>query len=138
MSKIGNNLGERIINEEKPQKKFVNETATIVSSGLTSFGMAKMSLEEASRQLFMSFADETVKTIKVKYGEEASETSYDVLRGIGLTTFSAMQLADLGDGLIAATFARSAGIQVVEDLAGTPNQPKPKMEAKIETRHILV
>lgn len=127
VGEIGVNIGRRVANSasgDTGSGRLVSGSANVIGGGIAGVSLAWIALEDASRQLFRSFATEAVETVKVRYGEAASETSYHALHGIGHTTLSAFQLWDLGPRSIAGRMARHAGIQVVQDLASNTSASK--------------
>ncbi|KAI6178050.1 Senescence domain-containing protein [Aphelenchoides besseyi] len=97
--------------------RLIGGAANVVGGGIAGASVVWISLEDASRQLFRSFANETVETVRVRYGEPASETTRQVLHGAGHTTMSAFQLWDLGPRSVAGRVARKAGIQFVHGIS---------------------
>jgi len=93
--------------------RIISGTTNVVGGGLTGVSTVWISMETASKTLFNSFADETVQTVRVKYGDEAAETTHHGLHAIGHTTLAGYQLYDLGPRSLAGRMARKAGIQII-------------------------
>ncbi|PAV62614.1 hypothetical protein WR25_10411 [Diploscapter pachys] len=71
---------------------------------------------KGSKTLCRSIANETVKHVKVKYGDDASQTTEHALHAAGHSGLAAFQIWDLGPRSIAGRMARKAGIQFVKDV----------------------
>lgn len=144
VGEMGINIGKRMAGTvgggTSGGSRLIGGAATILGGGITGASVVWISLEDASRQMFHSFADETVEMVKVRYGEPASLTTYHALHGAGHTTLSAFQLWDLGPRSIAGRVARKAGIQFVSGLGpvaasnapGPSGSNAPALEAKKE------
>ncbi|CAD5206786.1 unnamed protein product [Bursaphelenchus okinawaensis] len=118
---VGVNVGKRLASglgggNKKGSNRIVSGSANIIGGGITGASVAWIALEDASKQLFKNFSDETVHIVKVKYGDDASTTSHQALHAVGHTTLSTLQLWDLGPRSIAGRMVRHAGIQAVKDL----------------------
>ncbi|CAD6186268.1 unnamed protein product [Caenorhabditis auriculariae] len=96
----------------------VTGAIAIIGGGITGAGTVWMSLENGSKTLCKSIANQTVQNVKIKYGDEASETTHHALHAAGHGSLAAFQLWDLGPRSIAGRVARKAGIQIVTDLHG--------------------
>ncbi|CAL2028923.1 unnamed protein product [Caenorhabditis brenneri] len=84
--------------------------------GIAGVSTVWMSLEDGSRYLCRSIANQTVQNVKIKYGDDASDTTHHALFAAGHGTLAAAQLWDLGPRSVAGRMARKAGIQMVTDL----------------------
>ena len=115
---IGNQLVSSV-GTESSGGRLVHSTVTVLGGGITGVSTVWISLEEASKTLFRNFATETVQTVQVKYGDEASETMYSALSAAGHTTLAGWQLWDFGPRAIAGRMAKRAGIQIVRNMGGT-------------------
>ncbi|VDO05909.1 unnamed protein product, partial [Haemonchus placei] len=65
---------------------------------------------------FTLYSEVTVQSVKIKYGDEASEAAHHALFAAGHTSLAAAQLWDLGPRSVAGRVARRAGVQLVKDL----------------------
>ncbi|KAF1771071.1 hypothetical protein GCK72_002896 [Caenorhabditis remanei] len=109
---------------EGAQKRFgdgktgglVSGTIEILGGGIAGVSTVWMSLEDGSRHLCRSIANQTVQNVKLKYGDDASDTTHHALFAAGHGTLAAAQLWDLGPRSVAGRMARKAGIQIVTDL----------------------
>ncbi|RCN31215.1 hypothetical protein ANCCAN_23010 [Ancylostoma caninum] len=90
----------------------VSGTISVLGGGITGVSTVWMALEDNSRSLCRSIADQTVKTVQIKYGDEASEAAHHALFAAGHGSLAAAQLWDLGPRSIAGRMARRAGVQV--------------------------
>ncbi|ETN81899.1 hypothetical protein NECAME_00250 [Necator americanus] len=110
----------------------VSGTISVLGGGITGVSTVWMSLEDNSRSLCRSIANQTVQTVKLKYGDEASEATHHALFAAGHGSLAAAQLWDLGPRSIAGRMARRAGVQMVKDLhevrigESLPIKTKPK------------
>lgn len=95
---------------------FVSGTIEILGGGIAGVSTVWMSLEDGSRHLCRSIANQTVQNVKIKYGDDASDTTHHALFAAGHGTLAAAQLWDLGPRSVAGRMARKAGIQMVTDL----------------------
>ncbi|CAK5049943.1 unnamed protein product [Meloidogyne enterolobii] len=89
-------------------------TATVVGGGITAFSTIWISLEEASKTLIRCISDETVQTVNLRYGPEASQTTHHALHALGHTTLASFQIYEFGPRSIAGRMARKAGLQIVQ------------------------
>ncbi|CAB3407876.1 unnamed protein product [Caenorhabditis bovis] len=96
--------------------RFVSGTIDVLGGGLTGLGIVFMSLEKGGRTLGRSIANETVQSVKLKYGDEASETAQHALLSAGNGLLAGVQIIQLGPHHIPTRVARTAGIQMVSDL----------------------
>uniref|UniRef100_A0A1I7TD11 Inheritance of peroxisomes protein 1 n=2 Tax=Caenorhabditis tropicalis TaxID=1561998 RepID=A0A1I7TD11_9PELO len=94
----------------------VSGTIEILGGGIAGVSTVWMSLEDGSRHLCRSIANQTVQNVKIKYGDDASDTTHHALFAAGHGTLAAAQLWDLGPRSVAGRMARKAGIQMVSDL----------------------
>ncbi|KHJ85274.1 hypothetical protein OESDEN_15003 [Oesophagostomum dentatum] len=98
----------------------VSGTISVLGGGITGISTVWMALENNSRVLCRSIADQTVETIKAQvnspYGDDASEATHHALHAAGHGTLAAAQLWDLGPRSVAGRMARRAGVQMVKDL----------------------
>uniref|UniRef100_A0A915DEX9 MIT domain-containing protein n=1 Tax=Ditylenchus dipsaci TaxID=166011 RepID=A0A915DEX9_9BILA len=140
---IGVSVGKKVasgVSGESTGGRFLQSTATVVGGGITGVSTVWISLEDASKTLFRSFADETVQTVHAKYGEQASETTHHALYAAGHTTLAGFQLWDLGPRSIAGRMARKAGIQVVTSSCRAPStsniQPQLSADSVKGNSHI--
>lgn len=95
---------------------FILLFSEILGGGITGVATVWMSLEDGSRHLCRSIANQTVQNVKLKYGDDASDTTHHALFAAGHGTLAAAQLWDLGPRSVAGRMARKAGIQMVSDL----------------------
>uniref|UniRef100_A0A914L444 MIT domain-containing protein n=3 Tax=Meloidogyne TaxID=189290 RepID=A0A914L444_MELIC len=98
-------------------------TATVVGGGITAFSTIWISLEEASKTLIRCISDETVQTVNLRYGPEASQTTHHALHALGHTTLASFQIYEFGPRSIAGRMARKAGLQIVQGF-GTQTETK--------------
>ncbi|CAK5075292.1 unnamed protein product [Meloidogyne enterolobii] len=98
-------------------------TATVVGGGITAFSTIWISLEEASKTLIRCISDETVQTVNLRYGPEASQTTHHALHALGHTTLASFQIYEFGPRSIAGRMARKAGLQIVQGI-GTQTETK--------------
>uniref|UniRef100_A0A7I4KIW0 Senescence domain-containing protein n=1 Tax=Brugia malayi TaxID=6279 RepID=A0A7I4KIW0_BRUMA len=94
----------------------VHGTIYVLGSGITSASTVWIALENASKAMAKNIADETVDTVKHKWGNQASIIAHEALYATGHTSLAALQLWDLGPRSIAGRAARKAGTQFVTDL----------------------
>uniref|UniRef100_A0A158Q6U4 Inheritance of peroxisomes protein 1 n=1 Tax=Elaeophora elaphi TaxID=1147741 RepID=A0A158Q6U4_9BILA len=94
----------------------VHGTVYVLGSGIISASTVWIALENASKTMAKNIADETVDTVKHKWGNQASVTAHEALYATGHTSLAALQLWDLGPRSIAGRAARKAGTQFVTDL----------------------
>ncbi|KAL3998261.1 Senescence-associated family protein [Acanthocheilonema viteae] len=94
----------------------VHGTVYVLGSGITSASTIWIALENASKTMAKNIADETVDTVRHKWGNQASITAHEALYATGHTSLAALQLWDLGPRSIAGRAARKAGTQFVTDL----------------------
>uniref|UniRef100_A0AC34F859 Senescence domain-containing protein n=1 Tax=Panagrolaimus sp. ES5 TaxID=591445 RepID=A0AC34F859_9BILA len=116
---IGKNVANSVGGGGGTSGRIISGTTNVIGGGLTGFSTVWISLESASKTLFNNFANETVQTVKVKYGDEAAETTHHGLHAIGHTTLASYQLYDLGPRALAGRMARKAGIQIITGGHGT-------------------
>jgi hypothetical protein len=117
---VGVNIGNRIAKSMSGPSgggRLIGSSATVIGGGIGGASLVWIALEDASKQLFHSLSNETVQTVKIHYGDQASETTRQALHGAGHTTLSAFQLYDLGPRSIAGRVARKAGIQFVTGMS---------------------
>ncbi|CAB3407873.1 unnamed protein product [Caenorhabditis bovis] len=132
---MGVSVGKKLA--DSAQRKFgdgkagglVSGTIEILGGGITGISTVWISLEEGSKTLCRSIANQTVQNVKIKYGDEASETTHHALFAAGHGTLAASQLWDLGPRSVAGRMARKAGIQLVSDLHRSKREPG-ELEAK--------
>ncbi|CAP31607.1 Protein CBG12661 [Caenorhabditis briggsae] len=113
----------------------VSGTIEVLGGGIAGVSTVWMSLEDGSRHLCRSIANQTVQNVKLKYGDDASDTTHHALFAAGHGTLAAAQLWDLGPRSVAGRMARKAGIQMVSDLhhsrhGSQASQGAPALEAK--------
>lgn len=94
----------------------VHGTIFVLGSGITSASTVWLALENASKTMARNIADETVDTVRHRWGDEASLTAHEALYATGHTSLAALQLWDLGPRSLAGRAARKAGVQFVTDL----------------------
>lgn len=119
---MGVSMGKKLA--DSAQRRFgdgksgglVSGTIEILGGGITGVATVWMSLEDGSRHLCRSIANQTVQNVKLKYGDDASDTTHHALFAAGHGTLAAAQLWDLGPRSVAGRMARKAGIQMVSDL----------------------
>ncbi|CAI2321112.1 unnamed protein product [Caenorhabditis sp. 36 PRJEB53466] len=122
---MGVSMGRKLA--DSAQKRFgdgktgglVSGTIEIMGGGIAGISTVWMSLEDGSRALCRSIANQTVQNVKIKYGDEASDATHHALFAAGHGTLAAAQLWDLGPRSVAGRMARKAGIQMVTDLHGS-------------------
>ncbi|VDM61152.1 unnamed protein product [Angiostrongylus costaricensis] len=90
----------------------VSGTISVLGGGIVGVSTVWMALENNSRTLCRSIADQTVQSVRIKYGDEASEAAHHALFAAGHSSLAAAQLWDLGPRSIAGRMARRAGVQV--------------------------
>ncbi|VDK75433.1 unnamed protein product, partial [Cylicostephanus goldi] len=88
----------------------VSGTISILGGGITGISTVWMALENNSRVLCRNIADQTVQTVKLKYGDDASEVTEHALHTAGHGSLAAAQLWDLGPRSVAGRMARRAGV----------------------------
>ncbi|CAJ0961404.1 unnamed protein product, partial [Mesorhabditis belari] len=94
----------------------VTGTITVIGGGIAGVSTVWIALEDASKNLCKSIANETVENVRLKYGDEAAQTTHHALHATGHTSLAAVQLWDLGPRSVAGRMARKAGLQVLSDL----------------------
>lgn len=94
-------------------------TTTVIGGGITAVSTVWISLEDASKTLMKSITNETVQTVQLRYGDEASQTAHHALHAVGHTTLAGFQLYELGPRSIAGRMARKAGLQLVQGVSTT-------------------
>ncbi|VDK63909.1 unnamed protein product [Onchocerca ochengi] len=104
----------------------VHGTVYILGSGITSASTIWIALENASKTMAKNIADETVDTVRYKWGDQASITAHKALYATGHTSLAALQLWDLGPRSIAGRAARKAGTQFVTDLYKKKSPSRPE------------
>ncbi|CEF68304.1 Spartin [Strongyloides ratti] len=114
--KIGSGIANTIGGNNP--SRITTGTFNIIGGGVTGVSTVWMSLENASKILFRNIADETVESVRYKYGEDAATTTHKAMYAAGHTTISGIQLWDLGPRSVAARMARKAGVQFVHNLSG--------------------
>ncbi|KAE9419306.1 hypothetical protein Angca_009192 [Angiostrongylus cantonensis] len=90
----------------------VSGTISVLGGGIVGVSTVWIALENNSRTLCRSIADQTVQSVRIKYGDEASEAAHHALFAAGHSSLAAAQLWDLGPRSIAGRMARRAGVQV--------------------------
>lgn len=112
----------------------VSGTISVLGGGIVGVSTVWMALEDNSRSLCRNIANQTVQSVKIKYGDEASEATHHALFAAGHGSLAAAQLWDLGPRSIAGRMARRAGVELVRDLhekrAGEPLPLKTKPRDK--------
>ncbi|KAL7071838.1 hypothetical protein ACQ4LE_008836 [Meloidogyne hapla] len=119
---VGIAIGQKVadgLSGERTGGRAFKSTATVVGGGITAFSTIWISLEEASKTLIRSITDETVQTVNLRYGPEASQTTHHALHAIGHTTLAGFQIYEFGPRSIAGRMARKAGLQIVQGVAQT-------------------
>uniref|UniRef100_A0A0N5BY40 Inheritance of peroxisomes protein 1 n=1 Tax=Strongyloides papillosus TaxID=174720 RepID=A0A0N5BY40_STREA len=128
--KIGGGIANTISGSNP--SRITSGTFNIIGGGVTGVSTVWISLENASKILFRSIADETVESVRHKYGEEAATTTHNAMYAAGHTTIAGMQLWDLGPRSVAGRMARKAGVQFVHNLSdGTVNS---ELEVPLEVK----
>ncbi|KAK6019940.1 hypothetical protein OSTOST_14411, partial [Ostertagia ostertagi] len=89
----------------------VTGTISVIGGGIVGVSTVWMALEDNSRTLCRNIADQTVRNVKIKYGDEASEAAHHALFAAGHSSLAAAQLWDLGPRSIAGRMAKRAGVQ---------------------------
>uniref|UniRef100_A0A914IFJ8 Senescence domain-containing protein n=1 Tax=Globodera rostochiensis TaxID=31243 RepID=A0A914IFJ8_GLORO len=110
---VGIAVGQRVagsVNGESVGGRAFRSTATVIGA----FSTVWIALEDASKTLKRNMADETVQTVQLRYGDEASLTAHHTLYALGHTTLAGFQLYELGPRSIAGRMARKAGLQMVQ------------------------
>ncbi|KAF8367405.1 spg-20, partial [Pristionchus pacificus] len=114
---VGVSVGRKVANGAKSTfgdgkgGGVVAGTITVLGGGIAGVSTVWIALEDASKTLCRSIADDTVGVVKVKYGDDAASTTHHTLYAAGHGTLAAAQLWDLGPRSIAGRMARKAGIQ---------------------------
>uniref|UniRef100_A0A183BJ45 Diguanylate cyclase n=1 Tax=Globodera pallida TaxID=36090 RepID=A0A183BJ45_GLOPA len=114
---VGIAVGQRVagsVSGESVGGRAFRSTATVIGGGITAFSTVWIALEDASKTLMRNMADETVQTVQLRYGDEASLTAHHTLYALGHTTLAGFQLYELGPRSIAGRMARKAGLQLVQ------------------------
>ncbi|VDK89059.1 unnamed protein product [Litomosoides sigmodontis] len=101
----------------------VRGTVYVLGSGIASASTVWIALENASKTMAKNIADETVDTVRHKWGNQASVTAHEALYATGHTSLAALQLWDLGPRSIAGRAARKAGTQFLTDLCNDKSTP---------------
>ncbi|GMR53106.1 hypothetical protein PMAYCL1PPCAC_23301 [Pristionchus mayeri] len=130
---VGVSVGRKVANGAKStfgdgKGGVVAGTFTVLGGGIAGVSTVWIALEDASKTLCRSIADDTVGVVKVKYGDDAATTTHHTLYAAGHGTLAAAQLWDLGPRSIAGRMARKAGIQVVRDLDSSKKYEKKPLE----------
>ncbi|KJH51628.1 hypothetical protein DICVIV_02164 [Dictyocaulus viviparus] len=94
----------------------VSGAISVLGGGIVGISTVWIALEDNSRALCRSIADQTVQSVRIKYGDEASEAAHHALFAAGHSSIAAAQLWDLGPRSIAGRVARKAGVEIVKDL----------------------
>uniref|UniRef100_A0A158P8E0 Senescence domain-containing protein n=1 Tax=Angiostrongylus cantonensis TaxID=6313 RepID=A0A158P8E0_ANGCA len=94
------------------ERTFGKGSAAVLGGGIVGVSTVWIALENNSRTLCRSIADQTVQSVRIKYGDEASEAAHHALFAAGHSSLAAAQLWDLGPRSIAGRMARRAGVQV--------------------------
>ncbi|CAI4222433.1 unnamed protein product [Auanema sp. JU1783] len=112
----------------------VSGTIDVLGGGIIGLGTVFMALEDGSRKLCRSIARETVENVRVKYGDEASDTTHHALFAAGHGSLASLYIFELGPHRAIGRVARQAGIQVVLDLQekekALPAPPIPSKKAE--------
>uniref|UniRef100_A0A915MQ87 MIT domain-containing protein n=1 Tax=Meloidogyne javanica TaxID=6303 RepID=A0A915MQ87_MELJA len=122
---IGQKVADSLSGDGTGGRAF-RSTATVVGGGITAFSTIWISLEEASKTLIRCISDETVQTVNLRYGPEASQTTHHALHALGHTTLASFQIYEFGPRSIAGRMARKAGLQIVQGF-GTQTETKPNV-----------
>uniref|UniRef100_A0A0K0EDE7 Dolichyl-diphosphooligosaccharide--protein glycosyltransferase subunit DAD1 n=1 Tax=Strongyloides stercoralis TaxID=6248 RepID=A0A0K0EDE7_STRER len=113
--KVGGGIANTISGNNP--SRITTGTFNIIGGGVTGVSTVWMSLENASKILFRNIADETVESVRYKYGEDAATTTHKAVYAAGHTTIAGFQLWDLGPRSVAGRMARKAGVQFVHNLS---------------------
>uniref|UniRef100_A0A0N4ZU33 Inheritance of peroxisomes protein 1 n=1 Tax=Parastrongyloides trichosuri TaxID=131310 RepID=A0A0N4ZU33_PARTI len=113
--KVGGGIASTISGNNP--SRITSGTFNIIGGGVTGVSTVWMSLENASKILFRNIADETVESVRYKYGEDAAETTHKAVYAAGHSTLAGFQLWDLGPRSVAGRMARKAGIQFVHKMS---------------------
>uniref|UniRef100_A0A915PXY2 Inheritance of peroxisomes protein 1 n=1 Tax=Setaria digitata TaxID=48799 RepID=A0A915PXY2_9BILA len=113
---IGKTLASGAEKHFGDESGFVQGTIYVLGSGIASASTVWVALENASKIMAKNIADETVDTVRHKWGDQASLTAHEALYATGHTSLAALQIWDLGPRSIAGRAARKAGTQFVTDL----------------------
>uniref|UniRef100_A0A183F5R3 Senescence domain-containing protein n=1 Tax=Heligmosomoides polygyrus TaxID=6339 RepID=A0A183F5R3_HELPZ len=101
----------------------VSGTISVLGGGIVGVSTVWMALEDNSRSLCRNIANQTVQSVKIKYGDEASEATHHALFAAGHGSLAAAQLWDLGPRSIAGRMARRAGVEVLDTSTATAFRP---------------
>ncbi|KAK0423315.1 hypothetical protein QR680_008075 [Steinernema hermaphroditum] len=112
---IGVSIGKNVANSVSGDG-VVGDTCTVLGGGITGMGTVWIALEDAGKTVVRSIANETVDTVKLKYGEEASGTAYEALFAAGHGGLTAFQVWELGHRSIAGRVAQRGTMQMVCDI----------------------
>uniref|UniRef100_A0A0N5AJA2 Senescence domain-containing protein n=1 Tax=Syphacia muris TaxID=451379 RepID=A0A0N5AJA2_9BILA len=138
IGEMGVSVGQSLANSaekgfgESKGGRLVTGTINVLAGGITGVSTIWISLENASKTLCRNIADETVETVKQKYGDEASVTAHKALYATGHTTLAALQLYDLGPRSIATRAARKAGVQFIQTLHNSDSETSLKAIEKVQ------
>ncbi|TKR95977.1 hypothetical protein L596_010065 [Steinernema carpocapsae] len=118
---IGVSVGRSMANRvggEGDKRGIVGDTCTVIGGGITGVSTVWMSLEDAGKTVFRHVANETVDTVNLRYGDEASTTAHKALFAAGHTGLTAFQVWDLGPRSVAGRMARKGAIEMVQGIGG--------------------
>uniref|UniRef100_A0AC35TVV1 Inheritance of peroxisomes protein 1 n=1 Tax=Rhabditophanes sp. KR3021 TaxID=114890 RepID=A0AC35TVV1_9BILA len=133
---VGVAVGGRVaktISGDSPSR-VTSGTFNIIGGGITGVSTVWMSLENASKILFRSIADETVESVNHKYGQDAATTAHKAVYSVGHTGLAAMQIWDLGPRSIAGRMTRKAGIQFATQLSDKRHASNLNIEEQLEKK----
>uniref|UniRef100_A0A0B6ZI36 Senescence domain-containing protein n=1 Tax=Arion vulgaris TaxID=1028688 RepID=A0A0B6ZI36_9EUPU len=109
-------LPQSMKSENSQGKSTVDGVVEVAGSGLKGFGTVYMSLETAAKTLGKCLANETVKVVTHKYGEEAGCLTENTMYTAGNVFMTAHNANNLGIKAIAKRAARETGKAVLVDL----------------------
>ncbi|KAL3103726.1 hypothetical protein niasHS_001328 [Heterodera schachtii] len=128
---VGIAIGQRVADSlggESGGGRVFKSTVTVLGGGITAVSTVWIALEDATKTLMRNMANETVQTVQLRYGDEASQTAHHTLYALGHTTLAGFQLYELGPRSIAGRMARKAGLQLVHGVGGVQQLPQQRVE----------
>uniref|UniRef100_A0A914DYM3 Inheritance of peroxisomes protein 1 n=1 Tax=Acrobeloides nanus TaxID=290746 RepID=A0A914DYM3_9BILA len=115
---VGTKVANSVASGDGNGRSVLRSTFTVAGGGIAAASTVWIALEDSSKILFKSLANETVETTRIRYGDQAAETSRQALYASGHATLAGMRLYDLGPRSIAGRVARKAGIEFVREASG--------------------
>ncbi|KAK0423316.1 hypothetical protein QR680_008076 [Steinernema hermaphroditum] len=125
---IGVSIGRSVANRvsgDPNNRGIVGDTCAVLGGGIAGVSTVWIALEDAGKTVFKSIANETVDTVQLKYGDEASTTAHKALFAAGHGGLTAFQVWDLGPRSVAGRMARKGAIEMVHGIGGSA-QSTPK------------